>query len=146
MQQTKAQLNKMLAACQAKRAELEKDPIIVAWKKFLALPYDKQVEIRAKWDEYYAQVHESPIYLLVESQKEAAFTGQVAVVKDLADQAKRMREDGANITLDYPSSVDVFEFDCGATVKAYRFLQKKIKELVNASDVEIQNGVVNIFS
>lgn len=118
---------------------------IAAWRKYLALPYGEQARIRRQWMNYYTQVQKTPIYELFQEQRRALFTKNFARAKDLADQARLMRENGDIITLVKPTSIDPWEFDFG-WVKAYNDCEKRIQELredLNAPELQEQQEVWN---
>lgn len=107
----------------------ESRTILAEWRKFNKLPSYKQQQMRDEWNKYFEDVSFSPIYQLVQAQKEAMRDGNWARVKDLADQSKQMREDGALNTVTKPQGIDPMEFDRSSTMKAYWDCENVIKEL-----------------
>ncbi len=114
-----------------------------AYKIFMSLTLDQKVSIRQAWSKYYEDVIQSPIYQLFKEQQEASKKGNWVRVRELAQDARSMRENNDLITLKKPTSIDPWEFDYG-WVKDYMNLTKEIQELreeINAPDSEEQKAV-----
>lgn len=145
MQKTNKQLDKLLGRLQKIRANLEKTFAVREWKKFLSLSYAEQNKIRKEWDNYYSEVRESPIYALYQAQKNALLQNRLYDVKELANEAKRMREDENSRTVEKPKYTDPFVYDFGATVRAYRETERRIKELLDTAVEDDSKELSSIF-
>lgn len=136
-----------------KREHPESKRVIVSWKAFLKLPYSEQEKIRKEWDQYYAEVKLTPIYLMLQAQKEAYRTmisksewpeernKAKQRFTELAKESRLMRENGDDITLPKPKSIDPWEYDKN-WVKAYKDCEKAISDLnqeMNNLDEEAQS-------
>src|ERR1035437_2382728 len=98
---------------------LEKNKIIIDYKKFVNLPHTEQMKIRAVWEKYYEDVKSAPICALFQAQLAAAKINDWGRVKELAKDARLMRENGDNTTLAVPSCPDPAVFDFGEVVMIY---------------------------
>lgn len=108
---------------------MQQEKFYEEWQKWILLSPDEKQKIRAEWDQYYKDVQETPIYLLFQEQRAASRKGDIKRVKDLADQARQMRENGDINTLPKPKSIDPFEFEHSAFVVSYHRIKNKIAEL-----------------
>lgn len=116
---------------------------MTAWRKYMDMPYEVKARIKRQWDNYYLEVHKSPICALFQEQRRALTARNFARAKDLADQARQMRENGDVVTVLKPTSIDPWEFNWG-WVKDYLDCEKRIKELqddLNAPEAQEQQEV-----
>lgn len=121
---------------------LDKTLVIKEWKNFVSLPYSQQRKIRNDWEKYLNDVKESITYGIVTEQKKALRHGDITRVKELAAELRAMKENGQLFFIDRPKSVDPFDFDYGAEVRAYKAIVAKIKELSTSSfSIEQQQDV-----
>lgn len=102
--------------------------LITAWKTFSLKPYEEQQRMLLVWGKYYADVKQTPIYALVQEQKEALSRRDLSRVRELAQQSTRMQKNGHHAVLTKPVGIDPWEFNHGAVI-AYVDLGKRIKEL-----------------
>lgn len=106
------------------------------------LPSTEKGRIAAAWNTYYEDVKYSPIYLIVQEQRLAAAKGDWARVRDLAQQAQEMREDGSLITLPVPEFTDPSEFSQGSVISAYKKLLRQIEEMTGYPSGQLQKASV----
>lgn len=109
--------------------------LIKNWKEFIKLHPKVQDNVRMQWKNYYNSVYESPIYALYSEQRIAARKNDWGRVKELADQARQMRENGHHISLTKPIGIDPWEYDYG-WVKAYKDVEQAIQELNEDMNIE----------
>lgn len=128
LKQRKA-LYEQLREAREEKERLENHPVIIAWHKYQALTVLEQQVIEKRWEQYYRDVQETPIYLLYQAQRRALAQGQTSQVKALAEEARLLRESGNNVVLQQPSSVDPAEFFMGIWVRGYRNIIDGIKKL-----------------
>lgn len=108
----------------------EKASIAIAgWKTFYSLSEGEQKRRRVEWDAYYARVRQSVSALMYKEMHGAISLGNWEEFRSLADQARRMKEDGTNITLPMPKHADPYAIDNDASVREYLSLEREIKEL-----------------
>lgn len=107
--------------------EFEKYPIIQDYLEFESLPYSKKQEIWDKWNKYYAGAKETPAYMLYKAQRTALEKNDYAKVKELGLEAKRMREAGADKTLDKPTERDPMEYYHDQQVLKYKGFKNDIQ-------------------
>lgn len=129
---TKSEINKRLQRAIAQREQLEQQDMIKALHAWEEAPQNVKARIINEWDQYYKNVDQTPIYALFQEQREAMSRRDYGRVKELADEARRMREDGNHITLEKPRSIDPFDYQHHPLIKAYRRVNKQIKELLYA--------------
>lgn len=111
------------------KREMQQDPFYNDWQVWLLLPDEQKKEIQEKWDKYYEDVKETPIYALFQEQREAARKNNYTRVKELAAESREMRKNGDHITLEKPKATDPFEYNNSTFVHNYRSLKRKISDL-----------------
>jgi len=104
-----------------------------AWFKWNDLSHNDQVKILNDWDKYYEDVKQTPSYMIFQEMRKASRKGNITRVKELANDAKQIRENKDYI-LKKPTSIDPWEFRNNEAIKAYEQLQEVIKELTNYPD------------
>lgn len=115
-----------------------------AWFKWNALSHEDQLKILTDWDKYYEDVKRTPSYMIFQEQREASRKGNLTRVKELAQDARKIKENKDYI-LKKPTSIDPWEFSNNEAIKAYEQLQKVIKELTNYPDVSIDEDLGDVF-
>lgn len=126
------------------RRHPESKRLISAWKNFNNLSYDEQRRRRIEWSAYYEKVAESLIYHIFLKQRDLARENRWGEVKELADEVRRMRENGHHITLTKPPHIDPFDLDNNIWIRDYKRLDREIKSL--SSSFEINAEAEQVFS
>lgn len=149
---TKSQRESLYAKLKNQREYLLTDPdkhgsreMLEKWFKWNRLTHDEQLKILADWDKYYADVKETPSYLIFQEQREAASKGNWLRVKDLAIDAKQIK-DNKDYILKKPTSIDPWDFNQNQDIKAYLEIENKMKELTNYSEVTQDRDLSEVFS
>ncbi len=139
---TKAEKEKLWQKLAQEKRFLENNPVVIAWKKFITLPYSQQVIIRKEWNEYYnAKVKDSVVYAMFLEAKNAMGRNDNTRVKEIAEQVARMRKNGDLIQIAKPAGIDPWDFDYGVEVTSYKRLGQRLKELLDVSSIQEQNEV-----
>lgn len=115
-----------------------------AWFAWNRLPHDAQLKILTDWDKYYMDVKQTPSYLIFQEQREASRKGDLTRVKELAKDARKIREN-KDYVLKKPTSIDPWEFRHNEAIKAYEQLQEVIKELTNYPDTKNDEDLGKVF-
>jgi hypothetical protein len=111
------------------RNRLENDPTIIAWKTWSKKPREDQLHEVDTWNQYYAKVKESVAYEMFITQRNAMKNGNYRIVREIAGQAKTMRENNQHLTTDAPDFIDPWEFRHHSNIQAYTTALRKIKEM-----------------
>jgi len=120
------------------RKELE------AWFTWNRLSIEEQRKILNAWSKYYEDIKQTPSYLIFQEQRAVSMHGDWARVKELAQDARNIREN-KDYVLKKPTSIDPWEFRHSETIKAYERLQIVIKELTNYPEADQEESLKKVF-
>ncbi len=119
--------------------------VLEAWFKWNRLSHDEQLKILNYWEKYYEDVKQTPSYMIFQEQREAAAKNDWGRVKELALDAKKIKEN-KDYVLAKPTSIDPWDFNHNMDIKAYEDIEEMIKELTHYSDVKKDKDLTDVFS
>lgn len=122
------------------RNKLDVDPFIISWKTWLKKPYAEKQPIIKAWEDYYANVKKSVIYAIFMEMRQKSFKSDWGGVRELAQQVRKMEEDGVAKTTDLPKSIDPWEFSHNPKINAYLKAEEGIRDMGDSG-----GGVDEIF-
>jgi hypothetical protein len=123
--------------------KLSKNKTIIAYKKYLDLDNQTKYKLKNKWKKYYEKVKKCEEYLDLVKQKEAFRTGNMKLVKEIAQKQR----DKLNGLLPYkkikkPSSIDPVFLIKNQDVMQYNISLKVIERLESR---DVKNVYQNLF-
>ena len=138
--QNEADFNKRLDQLLKERNELEKNPIIIEYKKFLnKTPWEQQREIDL-WNKYYLNCRETPSHAIYYEAREAIRTNNMARLRSLVSDAQQMLSEGINNTITEPDCYDPNVFIYQGTARQYDSVLRNIawmQEKLNGQNLEV---------
>ena len=119
---------------------LEKTPMVIAYHAWQTKPYAERVVVNAEWDRYYNLVRQSKTYARFFEQKEAMHNGNMALVREIAEESKDHVFRSNYIPK--PKSIDPFEYSNNSYIRSYKETCQRLKEL----EIDEEYGVKEIFA
>jgi hypothetical protein len=102
--------------------------IINAFTYFSKLSSNEQIRVRREWDEYYKKCQSTSGYQIFQEQRIALENKDMKRVRELAEDSKKMIEDGYS-EIPIPKGIDPWEFEHSGYLATYLNLISSIKKL-----------------
>lgn len=129
-----SELHAKLGKLQENRRVMEKDKkwgkIILDWKEYLLLSDGERKQRLDAWDKYYNDVKQGIVYEMVQAQKKALESKQMALALSIQSQLRELKKNNQIDWIKKPSYPDPNEFIYGTVIAEYGKNESAIKDTV----------------